>query len=428
MQPQLDYFNKRSVLLKIESEEGEDALPIPGTDGFRLFEGQSSTEFDTIERAQDKPFLGHDDFSIANKRATISGMFELYPPAEPGQAANSDAWARVVLLPAGTTVSKSVALAITRYNPISLAIPTLTGYWYHTGDLIKALGARVDISALKMEIGQRFTGSASIMGEYTDVTETAMPTVTLPTKVPAVSSKRNSTCRIRTLVRGATASTDATPLANLTVWAKMLQVDLGNSPEYNEYTDKGTVKISRRSTFTLRIAKTDITDDFNPWYVRDNGIVLEADYFLYESDTRIGLYSVLGFRGKIESITAVDIKGDKGYELKGRCIPSDAGNDEWYVGFGDNEFKLRGSLPDGTEEVAYTGGLVASGDYTGTLDWAIESGALPDGLSINAATGAITGSPADGEVGSYTVEISATDDTAPTPKVAILEVTFDIAA
>lgn len=429
-QPVLDYFIKRALLLKIEGTAGVDAVPVEGTDGFRLFEGQSSTEFDTVERAEDKPHLGHDGFVVANKRATISGMFELWPPAEPGQATNSDAWAAIVLRPSGTAVTKSVSTAITRYNPISASIPTLTGYWYHTSDLLKVFGARVDISSLKMEIGQRFTGQASIMGEYQSVATSAMPTVTLPTKVPVTASKRNTNMRLSTLVRGATASTDATPLTNLTVWGKMLQIDQGNSLEYDEYTDdKGDVKIKRRSTFTLRIAKTDITNDFNPWYVRDNGIVLTGDFKLFESDTRVGLYSILGFRGQVETVTPVDIKGDKGYELKGRCIPSSSGNDEWYVGFGDNEFKLRGTLPAGVEEVVYVAtGLTASGDYTGTLEWAIESGALPTGLTINATTGVISGTPADGEVGSYTVEISATDDSTPTPKVATKSVTFAITA
>lgn len=430
MQPNLDFFKKRSVLLKIQDDEGVPESVSESVDGFRLFDGQSEIQHDTIERPEDKPHLGHDDFALANARVSISGLFELWAPAEPGQASNSDAWAAIVLRPAGMVATKSVSGALTRYNPISQSIPVITGHWYHTRELIKGNDIRVDISSLKMEIGQRFSGQASLLGELTsDVEESTPPAVTLPTKVPVVASKRNSRCRVRTLVRGGTPSTDDTPLAWLSTWSKLLQVDFGNSPAYNEYTDKSQTALNRKGTFTWRVAETDITDDFNPEYVRRHGIVIEIDWTLWESDTRVGLYNVLGVRGKIETVTRVDLNGDKGWEIKGRCLPSSAGNDEFFVGFGDNEFKLRGTLPNGTEEVAYVAtGLTASGDYVGTLAWAIESGALPTGLSLNAGTGVVSGTPADGEVGSYTVEISATDDTTPTPLVATKEVTFTIAA
>lgn len=429
MQPSLDFFSKRTVLLKIQDDEGVPEAVSESTDGFRFFDGQSQIDYDVIERPEDKPHLGNDDFTLANARVSISGLFELWPPSEPGQATNSDAWAAILLRPAGMTPAKSVSGALTRYNPISQAIPVITGHWYHTRELIKGNDIRADISSLKMEIGQRFTGQGALLGELTsDVEESTLPSVTLPTKTPVTCSKKNSRCRVRTLVRGGTASTDDTPLAWLATWSKLLQVDFGNSPEFNEYTDKSQVTLGRKGTFTWRVAETDITDDFNPEYVRRHGIFLEIDWTLWESDTRVGLYSVLGVRGKIETVTRVALGKDKGWEIKGRCLATSGGNDEFFVGFGDNTFALRGTLANGTEEVAYTSGLVASGDYVGTLAWAIESGALPTGLTLNAGTGAVTGTPADGEVGSYTVEISATDDTTPTPLVATKEVTFTIAA
>lgn len=428
MQPGFDDFEKRSVLLKIQPTDA-DAVPSNSTDGFRLFDGSSQIEGDIKERAADKPHQGNDPFVIANERATIKGTFELWSPAEPGQAANSDAWSAIVLKPAGMAVSKNPTAALTRYNPISSAIPQLTGYWYHTNELIKALGARVDISSLKMEIGERFTGMATIMGEAGDVVGASMPTVTLPTKVPTVATKRNSECVISTLVRGGTASTDDTPLADLHVYAELLSVDFGNGLTYREFTEASRTKGKRKGTFTLRFAFPDIDADLNPHYIRKHGIIITADWTKWESDTKSGLYEVLGIRGQVETVTAADLGGTKGYELKGRLIPSDSGNDEFYVGFGDNAFKVRGSLPNGAEGVAYSSSAVfATGDYEGTLSWAISSGALPTGLTINAGTGAITGTPGVGTAGSFTVVISATDDTTPTALVATKSVTFTIAA
>lgn len=335
-QPALDYFRRRAVLLKAEVTEGTDPLPVAGTDGIRLFDGSSSTEFDKVERNEDTAHFGSKPFVVANRRATIEGTFELYPPTTPGAASTSDADCSRILLPSAMAVTKTLATKTTRYNPISTGIPSATAYWYHTGTLLKVLGARANLSSLGLEIGQRFTGQASILGEYTEVSNVAVPSVTLPTKVPVVSSKRNSECIISTLVRGATASTDGTPLTDLHTWAKALRIDFGNQIAYREYTEKGVSGITdRAATFTLRLAKTDISADFNPWYVRDNGIVLQASYRMYELDTKVGLYSELGIRAQIENITPTDIDGDYGWEITGPCIPSSGGNDEFYIGFGD---------------------------------------------------------------------------------------------
>lgn len=61
------------------------------------------------------------------------------------------------------------------------------------------------------------------------------------------------------------------------------------------------------------------------------------------------------------------------------------------------------SLPSGQVGVAYNATVVASG---GTTPYTWSQTGLPGGLSINAATGAITGTPAAGTAGTYTVSIT----------------------
>lgn len=51
------------------------------------------------------------------------------------------------------------------------------------------------------------------------------------------------------------------------------------------------------------------------------------------------------------------------------------------------------SLPDGETGVAYSQTLTVDGPTTGAETWQVTSGALPDGLSLNSSTGAITGTP-----------------------------------
>ncbi|MFN0106645.1 MAG: putative Ig domain-containing protein [Bryobacteraceae bacterium] len=69
------------------------------------------------------------------------------------------------------------------------------------------------------------------------------------------------------------------------------------------------------------------------------------------------------------------------------------------------------SLPNGTVGVAYSQPLTASGG-TGAVAWLVSSGALPGGLTLNAGTGLISGTPATAGVFSFTVQ--ATDSTAQT--------------
>ena len=64
------------------------------------------------------------------------------------------------------------------------------------------------------------------------------------------------------------------------------------------------------------------------------------------------------------------------------------------------------TLPDATLNTAYTSGVAGTGGV-GPYTFAVTSGALPAGLTLNATTGAITGTPVGG--GTATFTITATD-------------------
>lgn len=62
-----------------------------------------------------------------------------------------------------------------------------------------------------------------------------------------------------------------------------------------------------------------------------------------------------------------------------------------------------GSLPNGTNGVAYSQTVAVSG-FTGSATWSIVSGALPSGLSLNSSTGEISGTPNTVETKAFTIQ------------------------
>ncbi len=67
---------------------------------------------------------------------------------------------------------------------------------------------------------------------------------------------------------------------------------------------------------------------------------------------------------------------------------------------------LPDSLPDGELNEAYSETFSTDGPVTGTVSWAVTSGSLPPGLSLNSSTGEISGTPTD--TGSYTFTVTMT--------------------
>ena len=81
------------------------------------------------------------------------------------------------------------------------------------------------------------------------------------------------------------------------------------------------------------------------------------------------------------------------------------------------------SLPNGTVGVAYAASLSAAG---GSTPYSWSASGLPAGLSINASTGQITGTPT--AAGTSTATVTVTDGGAPNPQTATKNFTISIAA
>jgi len=78
-------------------------------------------------------------------------------------------------------------------------------------------------------------------------------------------------------------------------------------------------------------------------------------------------------------------------------------------GFWPGPFEVQAqALPDGEEEAAYDGAQFTAINNPLSHTWAIDSGALPSGLSLS-ASGGLTGTPGVGSAGTYNFVVMATD-------------------
>lgn len=86
---------------------------------------------------------------------------------------------------------------------------------------------------------------------------------------------------------------------------------------------------------------------------------------------------------------------------------------------------LTDTTTDGTIGAAYNASVLPAGG-TGPYTFAVESGSLPDGLTLDGQDGAISGTPTT--AGSFSATIQVTDSSAPAPEVATDDLSITIAA
>ncbi len=315
----LENFKRRGLMLKVETTEGTDAAPAAATDAFQLFDGQSGITSDKIERPVDRPFFGHDPFVNANLRGFIEGGFEIVPPTGTYSGTTKAAVDALLRIAGNAKTYAAGPPPIVRYNPITAAIPSGTAYFHHAGTLYKLTGARANITGMAMEIGNYLRAQCRIEGSCTEVLEAALPTDYdfTPFTVPVV----NSTETMEMKVNG------------VTVEGKRLSIDYGNSQQTIEHTEARVGRIrERKPTFDAlfyRPAKASL----DPWALWKAGTIIPL--WATVTDAAANRLTRILVRGQIEDVQPTDIDGDLGYQVRGRCIPSSTGGDEFLLEFED---------------------------------------------------------------------------------------------
>lgn len=312
----LEPFKNRALLLKTETVEGTDAAPAPGADAFQLFDGTSGLTSDKVERAIDRPFFGGRPFVNTNLRGFVEGGFEVAPPAiaDGTSKAAIDALLRIAGM--AKTYAAGPPKKLT-YNPISTAFPSGTAWFYHAGTLRKMTGSRANISSIALEIGNYLRGQCRIEGNCQDVDEASLPgglDYSAFAAPPVISTE-----------------TMLLTYNGVTVEGKRIAVDMANQLRTIEHSEARLSRITDRmptfSTLAYRAAKA----SFDPYALWKAGTIIPIVGTV--TDPVTNRVTTMTVRGQIEDVRDTDIDGDFGYEITGRCIPSDTGGDEVLIAF-----------------------------------------------------------------------------------------------
>lgn len=308
----IQLYESRTLLLKVETTAGVDAVPTGLANAMVTMEGTVAVEADKLERKVDLAYLGADPFVLIGKRATVEFDFDLIGASAVGTAAPC----APILKTCGMAEVLAPATSAT-YNPISSGFSTATIYFYHAGLLFKityALGTiDVDFSVKSWP-----KAHAKYMGIISpaEPTEVAAPAVTLTAfqTPPAVETE--------TFLLSCNA---------VALNATSFKLSQGNDVKVYEGSEARMANIAdRKSTGSFSIYQ-EVLATFNPWS-------------LANAHTQTVLFAEVGVvAGKIVRVTCgkaqlsypklSNADGAMSWDMEYSALPSSAGNDDFAIKF-----------------------------------------------------------------------------------------------
>lgn len=253
----IKYWQKQTVLCKVETTVGTDANPTPAANAIEVFDFSITPEADEQTRTPNRPFFSNDRKSFGNKRWSLSFTIDI---AGAGNPRGTKPAIDPVLLACRHVGTSQVGLSYT-YAPSSSATTTATIYFYLDGILHKALGCGGSIE-FTAKIGETTKGAVSMMAEYVspvDQAPTGIPDFS-DFRTPVINSEANSELSIHgTLAHGTSFS-----------------LNQNNTNDFKESTEtKFVAYTDRKTSASLEFWIQDIAE-INPyalWEGEEGGVV-----------------------------------------------------------------------------------------------------------------------------------------------------------
>lgn len=409
----IEKFERRGVML---GPVGDTLTP--SAHAFRVFDGQSFTEGDVQESNEDRTYFGASPFDFTNTRGGFEGTCFLTFPALPGAAgAPGQSPHRRALLPAAMEEILDAPRSTTTYRPISDNIPFVQAIFHHAGRRLRVPSGSANITGGKLEIGQRPTFQLRVQGKYEAVVLEDVPTTYDLAAFAREALARDDNTEMWCLIWDQPGNTSR----RVDLAGKMLSVDGGNEVNTDEYTGLAITEVTDRDPrFQARFAVRQL-DAIVPETIRDQGTRVEFHFRQYAAD---GRYVEIYAQGQVEQVAVEDVQGRANYMLTGRAIPQLAGS-EWRLTFGESFRIATATLPGAVDDEAYTTTLATAGNGEGAITWSVHAGTLPAGLTLNASTGVLSGTPS--APGSSTFTIRAVDSRSGTPRSTLRQYTLVVA-
>ena len=308
----IQLFEKKQLLLKIESVYGTDPTPTGAANSMLTMEGSIKLLADKLDRKLDRDWFGADPFVLVGKRAEVEFEIDLLGHATPGTAAPC----APILRSCGMGETLVPATSAT-YKPVSGSFASATIWFYHAGLLYKIVGARGTVS-LDLTIKQ--WPKAKI--RYVGLIAASQPTEASPSGVVLTSFQTPLAVETETfsLTVGGTA---------LNATAFML--DQSNELQMYEGSEAREVSIKERmpnGTFTIF---QEVLATFNPW-TNANAHTLNDIAVVFNGGAG-KIVTINVDRAQFEYPELTDIDGAAGWAIKYNGQPSSSGNDEFEIVF-----------------------------------------------------------------------------------------------
>ena len=300
-------FERRAMVLKVETTYGTDPTPTGAADSLLVLEGGIQVEADPLARNIDRSYLAASPFVLVNRRATITGSIELIGNSSVGTAAPIAPMLRTCAHAETLTAATSA-----EYNPISSGFQSGTVYFEWAGVRFKVTGCRGTLD-FDLSIDSFGRASFQLVGliEIADITEATISGFTIASFQSPVPIQ---------------ASNFSVTIDGDAVNVQSVQLTQGQPPQIYHGSESREVSYNDRNpTGRIRMFLPDFST-FNGWSVANAETPLEI------------IATVSGGAGKITTLTIpkaqfqmpqnANLNGAAGIEIPFVALP-DAGNDEY---------------------------------------------------------------------------------------------------